>query len=146
MSTGRAAGACKKDCQKLILQASNIQLSSKTSPCCVSQVFFHPAKGGPGFELLRRGGRQSEEEVEKGDFCDTWNILTKYINLLIFAGEKQYEASECVPSSESSISRGFGHCRRRGERKEGNLFSNHGNIKFCQNFGLFKRKAEVHFL
>ena len=35
---------------------------------CVSQVLVHPAKGGPGFELLRRGGGQSEEEVEKGEF------------------------------------------------------------------------------
>ena len=34
--------------------------------CVVSQVLVHPAKGGPGFELLRRGGGQSEEKVEKG--------------------------------------------------------------------------------
>ena len=32
------------------------------------QVFVHPAEGGPGIELLRRrGGRQPEEEVEKGE-------------------------------------------------------------------------------
>ena len=36
----------------------------------MSQVLLHPAKGGSGFELLRRGGGQSEEEVEKGDDKD----------------------------------------------------------------------------
>ena len=52
--------------------------------CVVSQVLVHPAKGGPGFELLRRGGGQSEEEVEKGgNFWGEHTIsipLTKFIN------------------------------------------------------------------
>ena len=62
MSTGRAAGdfvdksVLSLDC----LSFYNIAL------ICVSQVLVHPAKGGPGFELLRRGGGQSEEKVEKG--------------------------------------------------------------------------------
>ena len=31
-------------------------------------MFVHPAEGGPGIELLRRRGcRQPEEEVEKGE-------------------------------------------------------------------------------
>ena len=50
------------------------------------QVFVHPAEGGPGIELLRRrGGRQPEEEVEKGEKSLSWK---KSILTLSYTGEE----------------------------------------------------------